>query len=109
MTSDFYCDEILSGKTHVVKVMETDRVLAYHHTNPSYEVHIVAFPKKHISSLITMDETENDILLELLDVIKAVARQVNEKHGACRIITNLGRYQDSKHLHWHIISGKSIK
>ncbi len=29
MTSDFYCEEVLSGKTTVQKVMETDRVLAY--------------------------------------------------------------------------------
>jgi histidine triad (HIT) family protein len=46
MTNDFYCDEVLSGKTPVKKVMETDNVLAYYHTNPAYEVHIVAFPKK---------------------------------------------------------------
>jgi histidine triad (HIT) family protein len=32
MTEDFYCDEVLSGKTHVNKVLETRNVLAYHHT-----------------------------------------------------------------------------
>jgi hypothetical protein len=32
INSDFYCDEVLSGKTQIVKVMETDLVLAYHHT-----------------------------------------------------------------------------
>lgn len=30
MTHNFYCDEVLSGKTPVQKVMETDHVLAYH-------------------------------------------------------------------------------
>lgn len=30
MTEDFYCDEVLSGKTVVQKVIETDNVLAYH-------------------------------------------------------------------------------
>lgn len=33
MTEDFYCDEVLNGKTKVEKVLETDRVLAYYHTN----------------------------------------------------------------------------
>jgi histidine triad (HIT) family protein len=28
------------------------------------------------------------------------------EQGACRVLTNLGDYQDSKHLHWHIISGE---
>ncbi|WP_017187750.1 HIT domain-containing protein, partial [Alkalibacillus haloalkaliphilus] len=53
MTEDFYCDEVLSGKTQVNKVLETENVLAYYHTRPFWPVHIVAIPKKHISSLIT--------------------------------------------------------
>lgn len=55
MSEDFYCDEVLSGKTKVNKVLETENVLAYHHTRPFWPVHIVAIPKKHISSLITLE------------------------------------------------------
>ncbi|UOY88627.1 HIT domain-containing protein [Bacillus glycinifermentans] len=109
MTEDFYCDEVLSGKTKVNKVMETENVLAYYHTRPFYPVHIVAIPKKHIPSLITLEEEDQELLLELLDVIKKVARMVTEENGACRVITNLGAYQDSKHLHWHIVSGKPLR
>lgn len=108
MTSDFYCDEVLSGKTEVNRVVETDNVLAYHHTRPFYPVHIVAIPKRHISSLITLEDCDNELLLELMGVIRKVASQVTEEHGACRVITNLGNYQDSKHLHWHIVSGKPV-
>ncbi|ATH95126.1 HIT family hydrolase [Bacillus glycinifermentans] len=109
MTEDFYCDEVLSGKTKVNKVMETENVLAYYHTRPFYPVHIVAIPKKHIPSLITLEEEDQELLLELLDVIKKVARMVTEENGACRVITNLGAYQDSKHLHWHIVSGEPLR
>ncbi|WP_165786695.1 HIT domain-containing protein [Heyndrickxia camelliae] len=108
MTEDFYCDEVLSGKTAVQKVLETENVLAYYHTRPSYPVHIVAIPKKHISSLITLPEEDNELLLELLNVIKQVAAKVTEENGACRVITNIGNYQDSKHLHWHIVYGASL-
>jgi histidine triad (HIT) family protein len=109
MTEDFYCDEVLSGKTQVNKVLETENVLAYYHTRPFYPVHIVAIPKKHIPSLITLEESDNELLLELLGVIKKVATMVTEEKGACRVITNLGDYQDSKHLHWHIVSGNPIR
>ncbi len=51
MTEDFYCDEVLSGNIEVEKVYETKNALAYYHTRPSYKVHIVAIPKKHIPSL----------------------------------------------------------
>ncbi|WP_137791613.1 HIT domain-containing protein [Bacillus sp. E(2018)] len=106
MTQDFYCDEVLSGKTQVEKVKETENVIAYYHTRPFYPIHIVAIPKKHIPSLITLDERDNELLLELMSVVKEVARKVTDEHGACRVITNVGDYQDSKHLHWHIVSGK---
>lgn len=109
MTTDFYCEEVLSGKTPVKKVIETENVLAYHHTKPFYPVHIVAIPKKHIPSLISLEDKDNSLLLELLGVIKEVAAMVNREHGACKVITNIGDYQDSKHLHWHIVTGKPLK
>ncbi|TQR19655.1 HIT domain-containing protein [Psychrobacillus vulpis] len=109
MSEDFYCDEVLNGKTSVNKIIETDNVLAYYHTKPFYPVHIVAIPKKHIPSLIAMDESENELLLELLRVVKDVAAKVTLENGACRVITNMGKYQDSKHLHWHIVSGSPLK
>ncbi|MCL2320789.1 MAG: HIT domain-containing protein [Oscillospiraceae bacterium] len=58
--SDFYCDEVLSNKTKVEKIMETENVLAFYHTRPSYKSHIVVIPKKHIDSLISL--TDDDIL-----------------------------------------------
>ena len=104
MTEDFYCDEVLSGRTEVRVVRETDNVLAYHHTRPFWPVHIVVIPKRHISSLLTIED--DALLLELLRVVREVANEVLAAHGACRVLTNLGRYQDSKHLHWHVSSGE---
>lgn len=90
-------------------MLKTDNVLAYFHTKPFYPVHIVAIPKKHTSSLITLEENDHDLLLELMGVIQKVAAMVTEEKSACRVITNLGAYQDSKHLHWHIVFGKPLK
>lgn len=108
MTEDFYCEEVLSGRTPVEKVLETDRVLAYYHTRPFYPVHIVAIPKKHIPSLVALEDGDNDLLLELMGVVQKAAAQVVAEHGACRVITNLGKYQDSKHLHFHIVYGQPL-
>jgi histidine triad (HIT) family protein len=105
-TNDFYCDQVLNGKTPVVKVIETENVLAYHHTRPSYPVHIVVIPKVHIGSLLTVELSQQNLLLEMMMIIQQVAADVLKNHGACRVITNLGDYQESKHLHWHITSGK---
>ena len=107
MSEDFYCDEVLSGRTAVRIVRETDNVLAYHHTRPFWPTHIVVIPKRHISSLLTLEEADNELLLEMLGVVREIAGQVVAEQGACRVLTNLGKYQDSKHLHWHVSSGES--
>jgi histidine triad (HIT) family protein len=107
VSDDFYCDEVLSGRTPVRKVLETDGVLAYHHTRPFWPVHIVVIPKRHVASLVTIDDEA--LLLELLTVVRRVAADVLAEHGACRVLTNLGRYQESKHLHFHVISGEQSR
>ena len=109
MTDDFYCDEVLSGRTKVQTVCETEGVLAYHHTRPFWPVHIVVIPKLHVPSLIDLGEADDTILADLLTVVRQVAKDVNEEHGACRVLTNLGRYQDSKHLHFHVNSGDPLR
>jgi len=109
MTNDFYCDEVLSNRTPIRKVIETDEVLAFHHTRPFYPVHVVVIPKRHIGSLLTLEAEDDYLLLQLIGIIRRVAAQVVEEHGACRVITNLGEYQESKHLHWHVVSGEPLR
>ena len=109
MAEDFYCDEVLSGKTPVEKVRETANVLAFNHTRPFWETHIVVIPKKHISSLLTLEESDEDLMLEIMEVIRSVSAEVMAEKGAVRVLTNLGDYQDSKHLHFHINSGVQIR
>jgi len=109
MTEDFYCDEVLSGNTVVNIVRETDNVLAYHHTRPFWPKHIVVIPKRHVGSLLTLEKSDDSLLLELISVVREVANDVVNEHGACRVLTNLGEYQDSKHLHWHVSSGNPLR
>ena len=106
MNDDFYCDEVLSGHTEVRRVRETENVVAFYHTRPFWPVHIVVIPKRHVSSLLTLEEADAPLLLELIMVMREVAEIVVAEHGACRVLTNLGNYQDSKHLHWHVSYGQ---
>ncbi len=109
MNEDFYCEQVLSGKTEVEKILETENVIAYFHTRPFYETHIVVIPKKHISSLLTLEKADEHLFLELFDVIRKVSEKIVEEKGAARVLTNLGKYQESKHLHFHVYSGAQIR
>lgn len=109
MPDDFYCEEVLSGRTAVRVVRDRARVLAYHHTRPFWPVHIVVIPKLHVPSLVDLGAADAFILTELIDVVRDVAGEVLREHGAARVLTNLGQYQDSKHLHFHINAGEPIR
>jgi|SRR3989344_3428370 len=104
--NDFYCDVVLKDTIPFKIEYESENVLAFHHTRPHWPVHIVVIPKKHISSFTSFSSEENPILLEIFEVLKTIAGKVEKEHGAARILTNLGNYQDSKHVHWHVNSGE---
>jgi histidine triad (HIT) family protein len=106
---DFYCEEALSGRTPVEVVIETDDVLAFHHSRPFWPVHIVVVPKRPVPSLIDLGDASEGVLHAVLSVVRQVAAQIVREHGACRVLTNVDRYQDSKHLHFHVNSGEPLR
>jgi histidine triad (HIT) family protein len=104
--NDIYCDIIIPRKVDLKVVKETENILAFHHTKPSWPVHVVVTPKIHVASLV---ELEGELASELFSVLKEVARDVQVEHGAAKVVTNLGDYQDSKHLHIHVVSGSKVR
>ena len=106
--TDFYCDVALKGLVALHKEYESDAVLAYHHTRPFCPVHIVVIPKQHIASFVTLSDEDTPILLEMIAVMNRLAAKVTAEHGAARLLTNHGRYQDSKHLPFHLHRGHPL-
>jgi histidine triad (HIT) family protein len=80
-------------------------VLAFHHTRPYWKHHVVVVPKKHIRSLTTVTTEDREHVTRLLSVVQDIARTFEFRDGEAAVLTNLGRYQDSQHLHVHIHSG----
>src|SRR5690348_7951318 len=102
---DFYCDVAIPRTDALDVVFEDDDVLAFHHTRPYWQTHIVVIPKKHIASLTTVTREDAELMARLFTVVQSVARDVEHSAGEAAVLTNLGRYQDSKHLHIHVHSG----
>lgn len=103
--NDFYCDVALKNVRALSIEYENEQVLAYRHTKPHWPVHIVVIPKKHINSFTDRAEGDDEIVDEVMRVVRLVAAKVEKDTGSARVLTNLGKYQDSKHLHFHINSG----
>ena len=103
--SDFYCDVAVPHAEALEIVFEDEDILGFHHTRPFWHTHIVVVPKKHIASLTTVTEDDAHLMNRLFTAVQCIAHDVEESTGAAAVLTNLGRYQDSKHLHIHIHSG----
>jgi len=73
--SDFYCDEALGGRTPIEVVVETDEVLAFHHTRPFWPVRIVVVPKRHVPSLIDLGGVDEAVLHEVFAIFAASRRR----------------------------------
>jgi len=105
MTNDYYCDFILNNKVKIKKEKETDNLLAFHHTKPSYPLHIVIVPKKHVVNLTDLNDM--NLIKEVFEIAADIIRKKKLNNSNYRIITNGGNFQDSKHLHFHLVSEKS--
>ena len=108
-TSDIYCEKILTGEMPVKIFKETPNLLAFKHTNPFWEVHVVVIPKKHIESLTTVAESDRAIVNELIKVASEICAEVEKTHGGCRLSTNIGSFQSSKHLHFYVHAGDRLR
>jgi len=107
VTNDFYCDFVLNEKLPVEKVRETDRVLAFYHTKPNWTEHIVIVPKQHVTRLIELEDMS--IIQEIFEVAKDIIKEKGFAESNYKIITNGGSFQDSQHLHFHLVSGEVRK
>ena len=105
---DFYCEQVLSGKTKVDVLFETDKVMAFYHTKPYWEQHVVIIPKQHIEGL---PQYPNSAQLnhDFFEAIQFVTQLFEGKYGGCRICSNVGNYQTTKHLHWYVHYGKRLR
>jgi histidine triad (HIT) family protein len=106
---DFYCDVALPNVDALDVVHEDDRVLAFRHTKPFYDVHVMVVPKRHIASLTTATADDEADLRALFTMVQRVAAEIERDHGGARVVTNIGKYQDSKHLHVHVVSGSVLQ
>ena len=98
---DRYC-RIVAGTKAADVIFENDAVLAFRKKRSRYRVHVKVIPKRHITSLLDVTAADGPLLAEMAAAVQAVAVQL-ELTGF-RIEINAGDYQNTQHLHWHLIA-----
>ncbi|GIV97757.1 MAG: histidine triad nucleotide-binding protein [Herpetosiphonaceae bacterium] len=100
---DWYCEEVLSGKTKVVIVWEDEHVLAFHHPIPQSALHVVVIPKQHITSILDPEAANGALLSSMIHAIHMVARQLELDKTGFYVRVNAASEDVTPHMHWHIV------
>jgi histidine triad (HIT) family protein len=99
---DWYCEDVLSGKIVVQKVWEDERVLAFHHPEPTSEIHVVVIPKRHVFGLLDPLALDGALLSSMMMAIQQVALQLGLDKTGFYVRANAAAPGVTPHMHWHI-------
>lgn len=89
------------------RLRETTTLIAFHHPQPAYPVHILLVPKRALSGLEALTLQDSDFLADLFAAVQSLVNEFGLKSGGYRLIANGGAYQDFPHLHFHLIAERS--
>lgn len=101
--------KIIEGVIPSTKVYEDDKILAFRDINPMAPVHVLVIPKEHIPSCDGINAENSHYVSAIFEKIPEIAKAAGVTNGY-RVITNCGEdaKQSVKHLHFHILGGKSL-
>jgi histidine triad (HIT) family protein len=89
-------------------VYEDDKVLAFNDISPQAPVHILIIPKRHISTLNDLDDTE--LAGYILQIAATLAKQLGVAEAGYRTVFNCNQQggQAVYHLHLHLLAGRQM-
>lgn len=92
-------------------VYEDDFILAFNDIEPQAPVHILVIPKKHISSIKTLQNEDLDLIKEIFTALPQIAREKGLDGEGYRIVNNCGEKggQTVDHLHFHLLGGRQMQ
>ena len=93
-------------------VYEDDTVVAFRDLEPQAPQHVLVIPKKHVESLLALEEEDKALVSHILvDVIPQLAQELGIAEKGFRVVANTGEEggQTVKHLHFHLLGGRSMQ
>jgi len=110
MEGCIFC-RIAAGEVPCRKVYEDDRVLAFEDIEPMAPVHVLIIPKRHVATLMDVDEQGMAELAAMMKVAQRVAGLKGVDESGFRVVINCNREggQVVFHLHMHLLGGQKLK
>ena len=109
MSNCLFC-KIADGELDSDIVYEDDHVIAFNDINPQAPHHLLVIPRKHISTINDIDETDGEMMGQLFLAAKNIAQQLGVSDNGYRVVMNCNRDagQTVFHLHLHFLAGRPM-
>lgn len=107
--SCIFC-KIINKEAPSQVVYENKEIIVFKSIEPRAEIHLLIVPKKHIKSIIDLEEKDVILAGKLLLVAKKIAEKNKLAKQGYKLIFNCGRGggQIIDHLHLHLLGGKGL-
>jgi len=103
MDTCLFCD-IIDKKIPSKMVYEGSQAVAFHDINPKAKHHLLIVPRKHIDSVMTMEEDDQPLMGHLIWDAKKIAEDLGLE--GYRLKFHVGRKggQEIFHVHLHLLA-----
>lgn len=104
MADCIFC-KIINGEMDTKFLYEDDSVVVFNDIRPKANTHILIVSKKHIPSLMHLDNDDDKLMGHMVQILPKIA--ANLGISSFRTIVNTGAEsgQEVDHLHFHLLSG----
>ena len=108
--SCIFC-KIVASEAKATIVYRDEQVTAFRDIHPVAPTHILIVPNKHIESVGTLEEDDEQVIGHIFTVARKLAHDEGIAAGGFRLITNTGANggQTVFHLHVHLIGGQRMR
>ena len=107
MENCLFC-RIIAGEIPSSKVYEDEHVFAFRDIDPQAPTHILIVPKAHCDSVM---DASAETVGHMTDAAKLLAVRAGLNEKGFRLVINTGDEggQSVKHLHLHLLGGRSMQ
>jgi histidine triad (HIT) family protein len=102
--------KIISGKLPAKIIYRDDWVMAFDDVNPQAPHHKLIVPLKHIATLNDLHEEDNELIGQMTQAAKKLAKELNISEEGYRVVMNCnaGAGQTVFHIHMHLLGGRRL-
>lgn len=109
MNDCLFC-KIIRGEIPSTKVYEDKDLFAFEDVNPQAPTHILIVPKKHMETLLELQNEHRELLGSVFIAANHIARKRGIAEKGFRIVANCKEYggQTVFHIHFHLLGGRPM-